>query len=149
MDGTRGNKELSGTLRVAFELTLRSSAHAVSEICPSMTRPHEIGCGTDLLTFCPPGPLDRLNDTSQIWRGIDLEWSFVSHSLAALSSASSGSPACRAAELLDAKDFTATECALGMERGWANANMRTRWSDIIFSAYCPGHRSSAEASRYP
>ena len=38
---------------------------------------------TDLLTFWPPGPLDRLKDTMPIRRGIVLESKVASHSLAA------------------------------------------------------------------
>ena len=38
---------------------------------------------TDLLTFWPPGPLDRLKDTTPIRRGIVLESKVASHSLAA------------------------------------------------------------------
>ncbi|KKA23467.1 hypothetical protein T310_2533 [Rasamsonia emersonii CBS 393.64] len=104
-----------------------------------------MGSGTDLFTFCPPGPLDRLNDTSQIWRGIDLELSFASHSLASLSSSSSCSSAFRAAARLDAKDLTAARCAPGMARGRATAKVHARLSDeIISSAYCLGYKSSKQ-----
>lgn len=41
---------------------------------------------TDLFTFWPPGPLDRLKDSSPIWRGTVLESRVFSHSLASSTS---------------------------------------------------------------
>lgn len=38
--------------------------------------------GTDLFTFWPPGPLERLKEISPIRRGMVLELRFFSHSLA-------------------------------------------------------------------
>jgi len=47
---------------------------------------------TYLLTFCPPGPDDRLKLTSPMLRGMVSVSRFASHFLAASSSASSASP---------------------------------------------------------
>jgi hypothetical protein len=66
MRGTRGSRDPSGTLSVALELTL-----FIQQLrpCPLVTDNYTEGAnersaGTDLFTFWPPGPPDRLKEIS-------------------------------------------------------------------------------------
>lgn len=86
MGGTKGNKESRGTFSVALEFTLHTTATCQNlESCPSIV---VLSGGTDLFTFWPPGPPERLNEISPMWRGTDGELNLESHSRAAVKSSS-------------------------------------------------------------
>lgn len=80
--GNMGRRDVRGTRKVALELTLGHSQHK--------SRVPEIEM-VYLFTFCPPGPDDRLKETSHIFFGIVSGSKLASQRRAALSSSSSAS----------------------------------------------------------
>jgi len=90
--GRRGRRVEVGTRRVAFEETLRY----VHESCGVGVVVGKFE-GAHLLTFWPPGPLERLKEIWQMVRGIVVGDRFESQVRAADRSASSAGAPCLAA----------------------------------------------------